>query len=222
MIRSLSEISVFSSFLPDELASLACLASIVEFSCSNELSFRDSLGEFFFYILVSGHAKLTYQKHKSFPVRICGPGDFVGYGEWHCKYPHRAEALGAVRAWRFSKTSFQALLHTSPNLQDSMIKVLCDILSIKDERISALENHSVSNRVASVLVSFAEKFGHETLEGVHIDLKIDRETIAKLAGTVTESLSRQISEFEDEKILIRRGRAILIRDMQKLILKIHR
>ncbi|WP_413287494.1 Crp/Fnr family transcriptional regulator [Bdellovibrio sp. HCB337] len=199
--------------------SLSALARLTEFSYAEELPFRDTDGIFSFYVLMSGHAKLIYQKHDFFPVRICGPGDILGYGEWNSKYSHRAESLDDVRAWCIPRIPFQKLLHTSPNLQECIIKVLCDVISIKDERISALENHSVSNRVASVLLSFSQKFGKETEEGLYIDLKIDRETMAKLAGTVTESLSRQLSELEEEKIILRKGRSILIKNRHKLELK---
>ncbi|MNT50162.1 fumarate/nitrate reduction transcriptional regulator [compost metagenome] len=104
----------------------------------------------------------------------------------------------------------------SPRLQEIMIKVLCNILALKDERIAALENHSVRNRVASVLLSLSEKFGKMTHQGQLIDVKIDRDTMAKLAGTVTESLSRQLSELEAEDIIHREGRFIYIKNKAKL------
>ena len=107
-------------------------------------------------------------------------------------------------------------MNKSPSLQETMIKILCNILALKDERIAALENYSVRNRVASVLLSFSEKFGKVTPEGLRIDVKIDRETMARLAGTVTESLSRQLSELESENIIHREGRFIYINDLTKL------
>jgi CRP-like cAMP-binding protein len=209
-------IPAFVHLTPEELQAVFQLSSPVMFSHAADLPFVTATGEHIFYIITKGHAKLSYEKHERHPVRICGPGDVLGYGEWYSKSTHKAECLDPISGWKFLREPFQQLLHVTPNLQECMIQVLCQILTIKDERISALENHSVSNRVASVLLSLSEKFGKETHEGLYIDVKVDRDTIAKLAGTVTESLSRQLSELEEEDIIYRNGRAILIKDRRKL------
>lgn len=219
MSHPLRNIPAFVHLSTEELHSVFELASPVEFPSAAELPFKSTAGEHIFYVISKGHAKLSYEKHDHHPVRICGPGDVLGYGEWHSKYAHKAECLDPISGWSFLKNPFQQLLHRTPNLQDCMIQVLCQILAIKDDRISALENHSVSNRVAAVLLSLSEKFGQETHEGLYIDVKVDRDTMAKLAGTVTESLSRQLSEFEEESIISRKGRSIFVKDRVKLEMK---
>ncbi|MBS1969924.1 MAG: Crp/Fnr family transcriptional regulator [Bdellovibrionales bacterium] len=219
LVDCISTIPAFSHFSKHEIVHLSTLATRVLFEPSEELLFLSNKNEFCFYVLLKGHARLGYQTHTLHPVRICGPGDFLGYGEWNFKHRHTAEALDPIEAIIFQRESFQKFLHSSPTLQEAMIKVLCDILSIKDERISALENHSVGNRVASVLLSFSEKFGKESKEGIRIDVKVDRDTIAKLAGTVIESLSRQLSELESEHIIRREGRSIVILEREKLLAK---
>lgn len=219
LVDSISAIPAFSHFPQQEIIHLSALATHVFFEPSEELPFYSNKNEFCFFVIMKGHVRLGYQTHTLHPVRICGPGDFIGYGEWNFKQRHTAEALDAIEAIVFHRKSFQQFMHSSPLLQETMIKVLCDILSIKDERISALENHSVGNRVASVLLSFSEKFGKESKEGIRIDVKVDRDTIAKLAGTVIESLSRQLSELESEHIIRRDGRTIVILEREKLLAK---
>lgn len=219
LVDSISAIPAFSRFPQQEIIHLSTLATRVLFEPSEELPFYSNKQEFCFYVVLKGYVRLGYQIHTLHPVRICGPGDFIGYGEWNFKHHHMAEALDAIEAIVFQRESFQAFMHGSPILQEAMIKVLCDILSIKDERISALENYSVGNRVASVLLSFSEKFGKESAEGIRIDVKVDRDTIAKLAGTVIESLSRQLSELEAEQIIRREGRSIVILEREKLLAK---
>lgn len=206
----------FQCLSADEISTLASLAKAVEFSPAQAMPFKDDDKNHIFYMITSGYAKLAYQKHTQHPLRICGPGDILGYGEWNCKFPHKAESLDTVQAWVFTQNEFQKFLYRSPNLQDCMFKIVCNILALKDERISALENHSVRNRVASVLISLSDKFGKESPAGLRIDVKLDRETMAKLAGTVTESLSRQLSELESEDIIQREGRYIYIRNRIKL------
>lgn len=208
--------SIFSSLSPKEVSSLSSIATLVTFPAEANLPFKSRDKKYTFYVITSGHVKLSYKTHLEHPIRICGPGDILGYGEWYYKYPHVAESLDTVQAWEFQNESFEVFLYKTPRLQKVMTQCLFHILSMKDERIVALENHSVRNRVALTLLSFARKFGKKTDQGLLIDVKVDRETIAKLAGTVTESLSRQLSELESEQIIHRDGRSIYIDNLKKL------
>lgn len=216
IIELLSKTPAFRDFSEKELLDLATLAHPMTFDASTELPFKLDNNHLVFYIITQGHSKLSYHKHDLRPVRICGPGDFIGYGEWNFKHSHLATTIDSLSCLCFHREPFQNYLHTSARLQETMIKVLCDILSIKNERISALENHSIGNRIASVLLSFSEKFGKRTADGIRINAKVDRETIAKLAGTVPESLSRQLSDLEKDKIIRREGRTIFILQWEKL------
>lgn len=63
-----------------------------------------------FYCIRQGHVQLTTFSSQSSrnTIRICGPGDLVGYGGWETAImdPHAAYALGKVSACFFSASNF--------------------------------------------------------------------------------------------------------------------
>lgn len=168
-----------------------------------------------FYCIQSGHLKLGRENvQKSGVVRICGPGDLVGY-ETSTSLPS-AQMIEDGKICFIKMEEFLKIQNAEPEVAASIVQALVKIIKIKDERIVGLENHSVKNRVASTLLSLVKKFGLQTKNGLLIDAKIDRKTLAQLAGTVTESLARALTELEDDKIISRQGRSIFVLCKEKL------
>ena len=151
-------------------------------------------------------------------VRICGPGDLIGYGTWDASLngAHTLKAIKEGSVCFFEKNDFLRLQSRSPNIAIRINQMLCKIIAQKDARISSLQNHSVRNRVASLLMSLNKKFGVRSEYGSKIDIPIDRGTMAQLAGTVVETLSRVLSDFEEDKLIFRKGRGIYILSESKL------
>lgn len=75
---------------------------------------------------------------------------------------------------------------------------------------------SVQERIAYRLVLLAEKFGSQSPAGVSINLKLTRNELAQLAGTINESLSRHLSEMKTEGILDLNGKEIIVKNMDAL------
>jgi CRP/FNR family transcriptional regulator len=192
------------------------------FKAGEEIFFKvhRNADQFGFYCIQSGHIKLnSIDKNKSQrTIRICGPGDLIGYGETESKagISYLGQALEAGTACYFDENSFVVLRNQFPEVSNGLVKMLCRIIRIKDERIIGLENHSVKNRVASLLLSLNRKFGVPSVMGSRIDLKIDRKTLAVLAGTVPQTFGRVLTLLEEEKIIHRKGRAIYIISLDQL------
>lgn len=164
-----------------------------------------------FYCIQEGHIKIE-SAVKAGVIRICGPGDIVGYENTG----HVAHAMEVSKVCFINRAEFLVAQNTVPEIADGIIQALIKILSIEEERIIGLENHSIRNRTAAALLSLARKFGTATKDGVLLDVKMDRKTLAKLAGTVVESIARVLTEFGNEKIVKRSGRKIHIVDEKKL------
>jgi CRP-like cAMP-binding protein len=78
---------------------------------------------------------------------------------------------------------------------------------------------SVQERIAYQLSLLGDKFGVQTAEGLLIGLKLTRNELAQLAGTINESLSRHLTEFKSEGLIELKGKEIIIKDRAGLKLK---
>ena len=166
-----------------------------------------------FYCIQLGHVRECLPRDSRDKIlRICGPGDLVGFGSTQ----YAVEALEPVSACFFPFQDFQVLQKKIPGITTNLVEMLCKIIQIKDRRISSLENHSVKNRVASVLVSLASKFGEPSKLGTHIAAYVDRHTMAKLAGTSPETLARVITDLQEDGLISREKRAIHIVNLPQL------
>jgi CRP/FNR family transcriptional regulator len=169
-----------------------------------------------FVCIRSGYAKVIYKyAGLARPVSICGPGDLVGYGYWHCDDRLALEALEDVGACFFTKTDFEALVREEPEMSEELRKVLCRNALQKAERIGMLQSRSVHSRVAALLASLERKFGERAPNGSRIPVG-DRETLAALSGTVVETLARVLTHFEENGWIVREGRRLRVRNRNAL------
>lgn len=77
---------------------------------------------------------------------------------------------------------------------------------------------SIRQKIANTLLQLASKFGSLNIvtNEYQLNLKISRSEIAQLAGTINESLSRHLSDFEKEDMIRLEGRMIFIKSIEKL------
>ncbi len=170
-----------------------------------------------FFCVGGGYMVMSYARARVVrPLRVCGPGDLVGYGSWFWDDRCNAKSIEPVSACFFERDPFEALARTRPSITEELTKLLCWIILQKSERIVAMGNPSVRGRVAATLLSLERKFGVVDDDGSRIAPRVARETLARLAGTVVESLSRALTELESDEVLLRRRKSIIIRDTFRL------
>ena len=207
--------SAFKNANGDDIQEINHLRAGVEFKEGTilPLTFEGDAG---FYCIRKGHLLLNLingSHHDA--VRICGPGDFVGFD---ANDPNGVsiEALENGFAGFFSKKNFSPFRAKSLAVANGIIEMLCNIIASSDKSILGLEDHSVKNRVASLLLALNAKFGLPSKQGSIIDVKIARKSMAKMAGTSPESFARTLTELAADKIIFREGRKIHILNEKKL------
>ncbi|MGZ3768372.1 MAG: Crp/Fnr family transcriptional regulator [Bdellovibrio sp.] len=149
-------------------------------------------------------------------IRICGPGDIIGYQGIDNSCTYTASTIGEVQVCCFDRELFFMVQEKSPEIMKEFFAFLSQEIELRDKRITALESYSVRNKVASTLLSLNSKFGSSSDFGSIITVPVDRKTLAQLSGTVVESLARTLTDFENSKFIIRMGRFIHIQDVEKL------
>jgi CRP-like cAMP-binding protein len=89
------------------------------------------------------------------------------------------------------------------------IRLLSENLHQKDQQLMQMAYHSVRKRLAETLIKIGEINQNETF-------KISRNDLAAMAGMATETVSRTLSDFKEEKLLDKKGSEISILDLLRL------
>lgn len=143
-------------------------------------------------------------------------GDFFGY-ESLCRatnYTDNAATLADSELLLIAKADFMDYLLNHQEVARSFIGMLSGSVQDKEEQMLKLAYFSVRKRVAEALVQVALKFGDGKSDTC--TLKISRDDLAALVGTASETVSRMLADFKDEKLIEKSGNAINIVSIEKL------
>jgi CRP-like cAMP-binding protein len=152
-----------------------------------------------------------------------GPGQVVGevgvlVGE---VYPATAQALEPTVVLNLSRSRYEELVRSHPELAWDLVQELGRRLQRAHETIRSLAVEKVERRVARVLLRMANTAG-ERLEGgaepgvpsgaVRLTVPLSRQDIADMSGTVIETAIRTMSKFQKQGLVeTREGHIILLK-----------
>ena len=69
---------------------------------------------------------------------------------------------------------------------------------------------SVRERLAGALLELAMKFGAEDSRGILLTLKVTHADLAELVGASRQRTTEQLNDFENERVILRDGRRLII------------
>lgn len=154
---------------------------------------------------------------RALTTEIYVDGDLFGYEAlfMHEAYQEYTETLEACEICLVEKEDFYTVLQRHPSLNQRFIRFLTDHMRNKDKKLLGFAYHSVRKRIASALVVFAEKFReHPQSDSCSID--VSREDLASLAGTASETVSRNLADFKEEGLITKTGNTIEVHSIEKL------
>ena len=151
-------------------------------------------------------------------VRLAGPGDPIGYRALFADEPYNAsaEALEDCEVCFIDRASVLSLLEDKPLFMRRLLQWLCQDLRQAEERMRQFAQKPVRERMAEILVLLAQSFGKKVSNGIRLEIRLTRQELAELAGTVLETAVRCISELKREKLLSGDGRALILHDLGAL------
>ena len=170
------------------------------------------------YYLLKGQVK-TYKRFKDGRELSSGlyhDGDFFGY-ESLCNgipYAENAATLAASEIIQIPKNDFLDYLLNHQEVSKTFIALLSGNVQDKGKQMLQLAYSSVRKRVAEALLQVAQKFGNGSNDSCTI--RISRDDLAALVGTASETVSRMLADFKDEKLIDKTGNAINILSLDKL------
>lgn len=146
-------------------------------------------------------------------------GDF--FGEQNLFRNHYAtysvEALQTLKTCHLSKTQFQQLLYSYPEIAVKIIDELGNRMSRLETAMQSMGVRNVDNRIGGILLEFAAKYGSKDASGTVIHLPLSREGIANYLGIARETVSRKFSQLESDGVIrSKNNKEIIILDQEAL------
>src|SRR5690606_16889559 len=109
------------------------------------------------------------------------------------------------------------LLHQYPEIAIKIIDELGQRMMRLENALQSMGVRNVDARLGSLLIEFESKYGSTVPEGILIQLPLSREGIANYLGIARETVSRKLSQLEQEGIIRSlNNKTILITDQSSL------
>ncbi len=135
-------------------------------------------------------------------VRLVQAGESLCFRGWgRTTYLTNSVTLEDSRICFFENKNFMQLCDLSL-LSIHLVTYLGNELEIAEKRLKYLMQMNVREKTAEALLFMKKSFGVNTNN--ELDVYMSRKDIAAIAGTSEELIIRQLSEFEKEKLIIRR------------------
>ncbi len=140
------------------------------------------------------------------------PDDYLGVHALLLDEPftETAEAVEDAAVCMLPKDAIINLVNKDPDITLQFIKILANNIREKEVQLIELAYNSVRKRLAQVLVRLSKQFTDPS------QFKISRDELASMAGMATETVSRTLSDFKDEKLIEKKGSHIHILDLNRL------
>lgn len=208
------KINTFLAGLPeDDLEKIAVISSEHAFKKNFVIFLEDDPGEAFYYVK-SGKVKIfrSYEDGKEHIVHILDKGDIFGEATLFTgiSYPASASVYEDAILVTIKNKDLEKLLSESPELSLRLVRLLASKLAEAQQKIRELTFNDVYTRTASMLLKLAANHGRDTGSSTVIELKLSRQELAEMAGTVRETMSRVISRFKKDRAIAERDDKIVI------------
>ncbi len=129
-------------------------------------------------------------------------------------YPADARVLEPSQVLLVQKDGILALLKRQPELALRMLGSMSSHLRVLVGQLEDLTLKDVETRLANWLVKRCPPSAGD--KPVHIELKMTKRVLAAELGTVSETFSRTLAKFREQKLLSVKGRVVTVLSPEKL------
>ena len=149
-------------------------------------------------------------------VRLASDGNILGHRVLgNDKYYFNAIALMDTNVCFIETSVFRDTCMSSSDFAYNLILFYALELRRTELRVKYHAQMNIREKVAESFVYLNEVFGTDP-STKKLNVELDRQEIADVAGTTPEQVSRQLSDFEDEKLILRKKREIQILNVKGL------
>lgn len=192
------------------------LARLIEIEREQSLPLDESAEQFVY--LVEGATKLVAHASQSRDqiVAFHFAGDVISVpARVHHSYSVCALRKSAILT--FPGDRFLEAASGEPAMLGKLLDASRTSLLRCREKTITLGRKSAAERIATFLLTMAERIGSEVETGVHLDLPMSRRDIADSLGLTIETVSRQLTLLRESKLIETLGRSgVLLLDPARL------
>ncbi len=211
--KLLSQLKTFSWLSRDQLEGLANSLEPIKVKRRDAIFFEGEASDRV-YILLSGVAKLSFlNREEKVLVGLVGAGEIFGVSSLlpSATRPFRCEAFSDCLVGVTRPSTFVGLMLGVPLERFSRtLEVTVGRWWMMLQRYTNYVGLSVRDRLASALLELAMKFGANDARGVILTLKLTHADLAELVGASRQRTTEQLIEFENEQLILRDGRRLII------------
>ena len=126
------------------------------------------------------------------------------------------ESITTVEVWRAPKDKFLQFVKSNPDALFELIGKILVRLGGLLNRMEYLAFGNASQKVASILMICAERFGEKQDNSAIIHIPLTHKDVAMLVGMTRETVSIEIKKLERKGTISYKGRSIIVKNIRKL------
>jgi len=170
-------------------------------------------------LLTSGCVKIVQigQNGSEVILRLNGPGEAFGMAGSNTQTRHcsSAQALTASTGLVWEIGAFESLAERFPALRRNTTHILCKRLEELEERFREVSTEKVAARLSHEIVRLLNQVGRQVNGAVQINLS--REELAQLTGTTLFTVSRLLSDWDEQGIVSARRESVTVKNLEALV-----
>lgn len=170
------------------------------------------------YFLLKGKAKVykSGANGKQQVIRLVNQGGILGHRGIGSRniYPVGASAIEDCMICFIESKVFFDILHKEHELTFRLMLFYADELQKTETSVRNQALMSIKEKVANTLLMIIDAFGLS--KDNDIEAHLSRQDIAEITGTNKEQVSRFLSEFQKDKLLLMKAKNIKILNLEKL------
>ena len=214
------KVPLFQGLTEAELSAVCSLMILREFHAGEVIVQKDDDAGQTFFIIVSGtaHVSVITPEDKQTILATLKRSDFFGEIAILDGEPRSASVVAAenCKLLMLHRQPFLDILHRFPGITIQMLIEMSKRLRKSNRQINTLSLISAYGRVADVILQIAGEQGYRKGSVTIIPKPPTHQTIAEMAGTSRETVSRILSTFRKKRYIAIEGKKMTILDEQKL------
>jgi len=217
LVNTLRGCQLFAGLAPNDLNAIADI-TLVRSLDKGDYLFREGASAEGFYIAQKGainvHRVNAAGKEQIIHVFRAGESFAEAALATSSGYPADARALESSQVLLVGKAGFLALLQRQPELALRMLGSMSLHLRTLIAQLEDLTLKDVETRLANWLIKRCPN--PESAQPVIIELKTTKRVLAAELGTVSETFSRTLAKFRQQKLITVKGKTLTVRSPARL------